>query len=554
MAATTAWIKKTYHTKGLDPLGAQAPAINIYGQLLPGITNVTDRARYYSFYPWMVWAYDQLPGEKTQTDFVEWVRRADCLFTMIGIRHRYTSGGEDLSRHEQGLVGSQTLHQVVANLGPSDTLRLSDYTVLEDGNPLRYFKNRLGGLKQYYIGTFDGLGLMTSRGAGVAYTEEGGKPLAEAMDSSVNRKLFTEAVRGNEITAAHLDALTSFCPCQLPSSPAEHAALVNLFFERGPSPTEEGLQRRHTLALMLDLVRTMALDGDGNGPRFDQAAYRGCVYAGALPGGKAWELPSKLEATRMQWRAYQRHELLSVAVQCLFWVALDSLYTERPELASTEDFTRWFEGQPWVVAAANELGGGDWATAAKRTRDNLPALSDWLDEEHEITLARKALEACSAREKREVRGELLQVAGKLLLTLAARDDGASPAYDPLTFPADYFTLYPINLESLRRLSKDHWPTLSLPQWLAWVAGHWGIEAHLRVALRKLRYQTKDTFHVLPTDQGFTVAAMPEPTYTSPRFFQAVQILEDLGAIDRRAGAGAVTLNPLGEELWRGAHG
>jgi hypothetical protein len=99
----------------LDPLGAQAPAINIYGQLLPGITNVTDRARYYSFYPWMVWAYDQLPGEKTQAGFVEWVRRADCLFTMIGIRHRYATGGDNFSRHEQGLVGSQTLHQFVAN-------------------------------------------------------------------------------------------------------------------------------------------------------------------------------------------------------------------------------------------------------------------------------------------------------------------------------------------------------------------------------------------------------------------------------------------------------
>lgn len=552
--STTAWIKKTYQTKGLDPLGAQAPSINIYGQLLPGITNVTDRARYYSFYPWMVWAYDQLPGEKTQSDLVEWVRRADCLFTMIGIRHRYASGDDEFSRHEQGLVGSQTLHQVVANLGPTNTLRLSNYTILEENNSLRYFKNPLGGLKQYYIGTFDGLGLMTSRGAGVAYTEEGGRPLAEAMDVAVNRKLFTEAVRGDEITAAQLDALTSFCPCQLPSSAAEHTALIDLFFERGPSPTEEGLQRRHTLALMLDLVRAMGSGENRDVIRFDQSAYRGCVYAGALPGGEVWGLPPKLEETRKQWRAYQRHELLSVAVQCLFWVALDVLSEESPTLGTIEDFTHWFEVQPWVVAAADELGSGTWAIAAKRTRDNLPTLSRWLDEEHEITLARKALEACSSREKRDVRGEILRTAGKLLLTLAARDDGALPAYDPLSFPADYFTLYPINLESMRRLSKDYWLTLSLPRWLAWVAGHWGIEAHLRVALRKLRYQTKDTFHVLPTDQGFTVAAMPEPTYTSPRFVQAVQILEDLGAIDRNAGAGAVTLNPLGEELWRGAHG
>jgi len=44
---------------GLDHLGTQAPCVLIYSQLLPGITNVTDRARYYSLYPWLVWSFEQ---------------------------------------------------------------------------------------------------------------------------------------------------------------------------------------------------------------------------------------------------------------------------------------------------------------------------------------------------------------------------------------------------------------------------------------------------------------------------------------------------------------
>ena len=92
MSNRTAWVKKIYHTKGLDPLGVQAPCINLYGRLLTGITNVTDRARYYSFYPWAVWAFDQIPGAKTIEGLTEWMRRADCLFSMIGIRHRIVSG------------------------------------------------------------------------------------------------------------------------------------------------------------------------------------------------------------------------------------------------------------------------------------------------------------------------------------------------------------------------------------------------------------------------------------------------------------------------------
>ena len=55
----TAWVKPPRLIGGLDHLAVQAPCISIYGKLLPGITNVTDRARYYSFYPSIVWALEK---------------------------------------------------------------------------------------------------------------------------------------------------------------------------------------------------------------------------------------------------------------------------------------------------------------------------------------------------------------------------------------------------------------------------------------------------------------------------------------------------------------
>ncbi len=54
MSATTVWVKPFHAIGGRDHLGVGAPSEHLYAQLLPGITNVTDRARYYSFYPWMV--------------------------------------------------------------------------------------------------------------------------------------------------------------------------------------------------------------------------------------------------------------------------------------------------------------------------------------------------------------------------------------------------------------------------------------------------------------------------------------------------------------------
>ncbi len=59
MEFLTAWLKPPPQTTGLDHLAVQTPGIKVYGKLLPGITNVTARTRYYSFYPWLIWTLEQ---------------------------------------------------------------------------------------------------------------------------------------------------------------------------------------------------------------------------------------------------------------------------------------------------------------------------------------------------------------------------------------------------------------------------------------------------------------------------------------------------------------
>ena len=83
----TTWVKPLQTIKGLDHLGVRAPCENLYAQLVPGITNVTDRARYYSFYPWLIWAFEQHEGSLKKKPFFYTLRRAECLLTLIGARH-----------------------------------------------------------------------------------------------------------------------------------------------------------------------------------------------------------------------------------------------------------------------------------------------------------------------------------------------------------------------------------------------------------------------------------------------------------------------------------
>ena len=539
----TSWLTPPYHSKGLDPLGIQAPSINIYGQLLPGITNVTDRARYYSFYPWMIRAFEETSSKKSYENLREWVRRSDCLFTLIGLRHGQQTPGES-SAHIRALIGSNTLTPIIQDLENDSAIDLSRFTHLGD-SPHRYFKNQLGGLRQYYIGTFDSLGLMTRKGRSVANTIEVGVPMAEAMDSFVNGELFIETVNSGKVTASVLDGLVGFCPCQISASEAEQAALLDLFFARNDFDNESGRQRRNTLGVLLSLIDDMASHKPA-GTQFSQDVFRGCVYSGAMPDGSSWALPSDLAFVQNQWKVYQRHELLSAAIQSIFWVALKMIYNSGENLWGTEDFISWFSSQPAIRRAATSLGGESYSSAEVKAKALMPDFQNWLDENHEVQLAHSVLEVCAQNTDGD-ESLILEQAGRIILTLLVRDDMGPEPYSPLHFPEDFYNLYPLNLVNLKQLSDSTWRELDAANWLAWVAGHWCIEAHFRVALRKLRYQNKDTLHVLPTDLGLVVQEMPSPTYTTPRFNQGVQILEDLGAIQKEDD-GSMILTPLGQTL------
>src|SRR5690242_1546836 len=89
------WLKSA-HVTGLDQLGVQVVSIALYGDLLPGLTNVTDRIRYYSFYPWILHRYARDVGVIGETAWQEHLRRAEFLLALVGHAHHRENdqGGE----------------------------------------------------------------------------------------------------------------------------------------------------------------------------------------------------------------------------------------------------------------------------------------------------------------------------------------------------------------------------------------------------------------------------------------------------------------------------
>ena len=553
MDTVTAWVKPPEKITGRDHLGARVPCETLYARLIPGITNVTNRARYYSFYPWLIWAFGQHYKSLSDSKFVENLRRADCLLTLIGAWH----GGlleddhpEDSWRHGGELVGRLVLLNVLKGLDGSGekACRLSSYTRLKDSSE-RYFKNKLGGLGQYYFGSLRELGVLEGDAKSfVKYTKERGGVLAEAFDKGVSIKKFFDAIEEDKVTVSTFKSLNAFCPCGLASNAGEQNALVNMFFNRpGDFFDEDGQARRQTLALLLDFVAQIEGFPDvGDQGVSNEGLFRACAYTGSLPGGKTWTAPNALEPIRRGWMIYQRNELLSVALQGIFWAALHGLMEQGGVVENRRAISDWFVSS-FAEAILGNKCGETFAAAVERVRKRMPRLADWADESHEIHLAWRLVYDAQPNADTKVRESVVHLGIDILLALASRSTTEADPYEGFVSPAE-LTDYPINLFTFHERSRGTWREMRLADLLRWLVTEWGLDVHFRVALRKLRGESKDTFRIRPTDDGLEVIDAPPPEFSNPRLRQAYHILCDLGAMERDQENGLLSLTDLGRSL------
>lgn len=522
----TSWVKPPTAIGGLDHLAVQAPCINLYGRMLPGITNVTDRARYYSFYPWVVWSLEKR-GHVYGDTFIDLFRKADCLFTLIAERHAKVAGG-DREDHAGATVGSGNMGAQIARVRDGQPIVLSQSSHREGAN--RYFKNKLGGLGQYYIGVFRELNLMTGDlQTGIKNIREVGGIIAEAVELHVNSDLFFKTIAEDTVSTSRLDELHSFCPCLLNSSPAEHAKLSDLFFANGQFYDLNMLARRRTLKMLLSLADNLA----NIGVEIDIKQFRGCTYSGALPNKTIWNLSERLQKTRQQWAIYQRNEILSLAVQGIFYVILDAYEESGKRFHSVDELVRWFLTMPEVKSVDPVFSLNSSVSALPGSADSwLPGVIDWQHDNHEVRLSTQVEALCKGGKSVENRSAILLACLKALVALKCRPE-TKKAYGNFVFPPNYLQAYPINLQTFVHHSNATWNALTVREWIGWLTVSWGVNTHLLVALRKLRGQSQSTFRIRPSDKGLEVISVPEAVFTSPRFRQALRILKDIGAIERK---------------------
>jgi hypothetical protein len=543
VTVSVGWVQPPKYKKGLDPLGVQQPCIAIYTELLPGITNVTDRVAYFSFGPWIAWAFSNRYPAGTAAQFTEILRRAEVLLTLVGARHGLTTEPDHFDEHGGSLVGVLTLRKVVEGAPDSRALKLSDYALLEDSE-FRYFKNRRGGLGQYYLGSLrDEYHLLDDRRGGlIDFTIERGGTLAEAFNAGIDQELFFTCLEHDRVTMKGLDKLSKFCPCQLRSKQrtAERSLLGATILGELPELSEHPRQRRSSLAVLADFLNSAA----GCEATYDQVdEFLTSCYALVLPDGRHWSPQPALLPTVKHWGFYVRNELLSIAMQRLFREALSAIGRDDPRSWTVETTAAWCTAVEPFMGALAKLNFETFGDLVSDAKANLPARWDVSNARHEIALWDEVMSKSGT--------EGVVAAIQLLATLIARPGSLPDSFQGATgsslFRLDH---YPINVQSFSKHAQDSWRQMALGRWLAECLS-WVMSTHRQVALRKLAQSGDDTRRLRMGDEGlYFEGDLIEVVRTQPRLAQAFRILRDLGLTDRAMGGRMPMLTTEGQAFLR----
>jgi len=289
--------------RGLDPLGMQAGGIVVYQDLLPGISNVTLRMRYYGLYAWLSDTYARKAGKTDSDTWRRWVRRTEALYALVAADSKTETGG---------VAGVDWAGKRLA-IADSDVIEFA--TATETKGPNLYLQQGMGVFGGAYGSQLRDLGVLgAARDHDLPVpSETTGLPLALAFRAAIGEEAETLAISAIEtasIARQDLIRLRGMLPSAIVPGSTESLLYGDILFA---TPDSKGDRRRDTLLLILAVARLM-----GKGP--DPADVRWTLF-----GAPAGTLGEPLEPARLAWEIYHTHDLMQLAFAGLLRHCLDVL-------------------------------------------------------------------------------------------------------------------------------------------------------------------------------------------------------------------------------------
>ncbi|MGA2298749.1 MAG: hypothetical protein ABSG15_14475, partial [FCB group bacterium] len=178
------WGSSYSFSQGRDPLGIQRSSIAAYGVLVPGLTNLTKRIRYYGFYCWLIEFYLEkiMANEKDKIKgFKRFVRRSEFFIAIIM---------QAFDKEILGIPGSLKATQYLKEF-ESNKNQNYDIKTYGDDTKNGYWRYSSGAFGQYFVGSLKDLGLIddVDKYIGIYYATKKGKLLGDAFYKNACKKL-----------------------------------------------------------------------------------------------------------------------------------------------------------------------------------------------------------------------------------------------------------------------------------------------------------------------------------------------------------------------------
>ena len=530
----------TTFKSGEDHLGVDGAAQSYQQYLIPGIITITEHARYYSFYAWVLYRFIN-GGSRLLKDFKGTFFKRHEVALILGCYSHHPD--ESLG----GLVGSGTNNYKARQMWESGERISLDAD---------YFKDKLGGLGQYYRTAMQTMGLIaeSEHPNWVYRLTSQGKELAVAYEKSIQETAYFKALkkrgpleRLSRDDAAEYGNMGCICPQALTHG-ADRELLRHAFFrfDQVGDVGNSHVRRRLSLGITLDLVH-------GARGKLEEYMIRRALYLGEYAPGRVYRPAKRLEKWSERWKMVEIRHMYSLGLQCLFAAFLLYLSQQNSGI-SFADWMDWAETQlPQGTAkssGADFLNGrchavglrGKW-TGAIAAFGEACRQATALDE---YSLFGQAYNGPSNAQVLLQRG--FEILAQLFLRFLPRFRENKPEWKELAAEArlpisDYFAHVTECIED---------PNWKVRDWLAWLYRDYILGQHEFIALEKLRFQRYDTFRFHYRDERFYWHSADPEDYREPirlaalRVFMALTILTDLGLVQENA-EGQFDLTADGDE-------
>jgi hypothetical protein len=497
------WTTKA-EKRGLDPLGMQTTSVALYQQLVPGISNVTLRMRYYGLYAWLARRYASDVGDTSVERWCLYLRRAEALYALVAVH----GGGE------RGVAGVDWATRALATPGAVITFHAA--TDRADGEP-QYLKQKFGAFGAAYGSQLLDIGVLeTVPMHDVAVpTREIGDPLANAFQAAIGAAAdaFLEAAQAGAIRKADLTLLAAMLPSRIAADGRERDLYEHLLFAGTHGQGARGASRSHSLRLVLRIARDQ-----GGSVRVD--TLRWSLYASHCSAKSTFSaLGTGEDKQRFAWAVYQANDLLHLTYETILKLALDILGSS-PIGMQFEALVAQTVAQ--LVSALGTYPAHSWndlcasLTLADDPVSDRDPISEFSLQRAVLRSAR--LESVTSEDSARCAVVLLAVLHKRLGELIERIAHELPVLAQGDFLRSLVT-------ELRWL--DEHEAEPLHALLARIVRQRVLDRHLWVAIQKFRGPGDYTFLLESDDGRVRLRKKDGPVLTNPRLSSAVAFLEDI---------------------------